>query len=93
MLPHIDRLFAHIDSHGASFLAWLLTIVSKHDLLCNRRRIKRLAKLCAKGEDKEESLRSVRASFYGYTKYCSAGKTWREIEMDLDELYQGASAW
>lgn len=52
-----------------------------------------MARLCAMGEGKEEALRSVKASFYGYTKFCSAERAWLEIEKDLDELHQGASEW
>lgn len=58
-----------------------------------RRRIKRLARLCARGQDKEEALRAVKASFYGYTKFCSASTVWNEIERDLADIYSPASSF
>jgi len=65
----------------AGYRTWSTHILPrKRNTKRARRRIKRLARLCALRCDKQEALRAVKASFWGYTKFCSGATTWKKVD-------------
>lgn len=91
----MSRFNVYPASQGVDFAGYRIwqthRLPRKRNTRRARKRIHRLARLCANGQNKQEALRAVTASFYGYAKFCSSAKIWQAVEEDLAATFPPAA--